>query len=239
VRLVDQAWPEVREGALILVPVGSCEQHGPHLPLDSDTCIAERVAGHAARALSDGEPVVYFTPAVTFGASGEHADFAGTLSVGNEALTLFLCELARSAWWCSRIVFVNGHGGNVPSLIAAVQLQRNEGRDVAWFACASEGADAHAGRAETSMLLALAPGRVRTGGGGSGVTTPIADLMPRLVAEGVRSVSPSGVLGDPAGASTSEGHERLESMSRSLVEAIHEWRLRDDGSFWKPRSHAD
>jgi creatinine amidohydrolase len=158
--------------------------------------------------------------------------------VGSEALTLLLCEIARSAWWCSRLVFVNGHGGNVPSLIAAVELQRSEGRDVAWFACASEGSDAHAGRAETSMMQALTPGRVRADGGGSGVTTPIADLMPRLIAEGVRAVSPTGVLGDPAGASSGEGRERLQSMTRSLVEAVHDWRLRDDGSLRRVRGHA-
>jgi len=225
VKLVDQPWPDVHQGALILVPVGSCEQHGPHLPLDSDTCIAEHVAHHAAHALADLDPVVYVTPAVTFGASGEHADFPGTLSVGTEALTLLLCELARSAWWCSRIVFVNGHGGNVQGLTAAVRLLRSEGRDVAWFACSSEGADAHAGRAETSMMRALAPRRVREDGRGSGVTTPIAELMPRLVAEGVRAVSPSGVLGDPRGAGVEEGRRRLERMGRSLVAAIYEWRL--------------
>jgi len=233
-RLVDQPWPDVQMGALILVPIGSCEQHGPHLPLNSDTCIAEAIAHHAAQALSDLDPVVYVTPAITFGASGEHADFPGTLSVGTEALTLLLCEFARSAWWCSRIVFVNGHGGNVPSLITAVRLQRSEGRDVAWFACSSEGADAHAGRAETSMLLALAPDRVHTGGGGSGVTTPIAELMPRLIAEGVRAVSPTGVLGDPTGASPGEGRQRLAHMGLSLARAIRDWRLSRVGCVQDP-----
>lgn len=223
-RLVDRPWPDVVQGALVLVPVGSCEQHGPHLPLDSDTCIAEHVAGHAARTLSERCHGVYVAPAVNFGASGEHADFPGTLSVGTEALMLLLCELARSAWWCSRMVFVNGHGGNIPSLIDAVRLQRSEGRDVAWFACESEGTDAHAGRAETSMMRALTPDRVRADGGCSVVTTPIAELMPRLVAEGVRAVSPSGVLGDPTGASVEEGRCRLERMSWSLVAAIRLWR---------------
>ncbi len=228
-RLVDQSWPNVREDALILVPVGSCEQHGPHLPLDSDTCIAEAVAHRAARILSDQDRGVYVAPAVSFGASGEHADFPGTLSVGIEALTLLLCELARSAWWCSRILFVNGHGGNVPSLIAAVRLQRGEGRDVAWFACSSGGADAHAGRAETSLMHAIAPNRVLMDTGVVGVTTPIADLMPRLIAEGVRAVSPSGVLGDPTGAHSEEGGRCLEFMGRSLVDAIREWRPSDQG----------
>lgn len=223
VRLVDQPWPDIREDALILIPVGSCEQHGPHLPLDTDTCIAQDVADHAARILSDRGHIVYIAPAVTFGASGEHADFPGTLSVGSEALTLLLCEIARSAWWCSRLVFVNGHGGNVPSLMAAVELQRREGRDVAWFACASDGSDAHAGRAETSMMQALTPDRVREVGGCSGVTTPIAELMPRLVVEGVRAVSPSGVLGDPTGAGAEEGRRRLERVGQSLVAAIYAW----------------
>lgn len=223
VKLVDQPWPHIREGALILIPVGSCEQHGPHLPLDSDTCIAEHVAQHAAHALSHQDDVVYVGPTVTFGASGEHADFPGTLSVGTEVLTGLLCEIARSAWWCSRVLFVNGHGGNVPSLAAAVRLQRSEGRDIAWFACAIDGADAHAGRAETSMMQALAPARVLDDVAVVGVTTPIADLIPRLVAEGVRSVSPSGVLGDPTGAHPDEGFRHLAFIGRSLIKAIREW----------------
>ena len=88
------------------------------------------------------------------------------MSIGHEALRLLLVELGRSAArWAGRLVFVNGHGGNVPTLVDAVRLLRYEGRDAAWFACAP-GGDAHAGRTETSLMLALDPACVRPASGG-------------------------------------------------------------------------
>lgn len=89
--LADARWPQVPEGGLVLVPVGSTEQHGPHLPLDVDTVVAVAVARGLAPAL---EGLV--APAVAFGASGEHQDFPGTVSIGTPALTTVLVELGRS-----------------------------------------------------------------------------------------------------------------------------------------------
>src|SRR5215204_2153898 len=88
---------------LVLVPVGSVEQHGPHLPLDTDTRIAAAVAARAATG------ALLVAPPVAYGASGEHEGFAGTVSIGHEALRLLLVELGRSASrWAARLVFVNG-----------------------------------------------------------------------------------------------------------------------------------
>ena len=86
--------PEVADaGARVLIlPLGSCEQHGPHLPLDTDTRIAVALAHGIAAARTDA----VVAPAVAFGSSGEHEGFAGTLSVGTEALRLLLVELVRS-----------------------------------------------------------------------------------------------------------------------------------------------
>src|SRR4029079_17557043 len=92
-------------------PVGSLEQHGPHLPLDTDARIAAAVARRAA------DPSTPIGPPVAYGASGEHEGFAGTLSIGHAALRAVLVELGRSAGaWVSRLVFVNGHGGNLPTV---------------------------------------------------------------------------------------------------------------------------
>jgi creatinine amidohydrolase/Fe(II)-dependent formamide hydrolase-like protein len=94
---------------------------------------------------------------------------------------------------------------------------------VAWFPCGVTGADAHAGRTETSLMLHVEPGRVREGRAVAGDTTPIAELLPRLRAEGVRAVSPTGVLGDPAGASAEEGAELLAGMAGRLTAAVRAW----------------
>ena len=83
--------------------------------------------------------------------------------------------------------------------------------------------DAHAGRTETSLQLTLAPQLVRMNRARKGNTTPIAELMPALRASAVRAVSPNGVLGDPAGASTEEGEAVLGSLLADLVAAVGAW----------------
>ena len=113
----------------LIVPLGSTEQHGPHLPLDTDTRIATAVARTAAERLT-GDWMI--APAVCYGASGEHEGFAGTVSIGTAALRLLLIEYGRSACrWAPRLVFVNGHGGNVQAVAEATALLRQEGRDAA------------------------------------------------------------------------------------------------------------
>ena len=172
-RLGERTWTEV-ERTTVLVPVGSLEQHGPHLPLDTDARIAAAVARRAA------DPSTLIAPPLAYGASGEHEGFAGTLSIGHAALRAVLVELGRSAGaWASRLVFVNGHGGNLPTVAeAAVQL-RAEGRDVAWSGCVVPGGDAHAGRTETSILLALDPSVVRLDAAEVGNTAPLQDADAR------------------------------------------------------------
>jgi mycofactocin system creatininase family protein len=217
VTLGERVWPEIDGRPTLLVPVGSVEQHGPHLPLDTDTRIAAAVAARAATG------ALLVAPPVAYGASGEHEGFPGTVSIGHEALRLLLVELGRSAArWAGRLVFVNGHGGNVSSLVETVRLLRYEGRDAAWFACAA-GGDAHAGRTETSLMLALDPSRVRLDLAEPGCTDDIAAIMPRLRREGVRAVSANGVLGDPAGASAAEGHELLDRAAAELRGFVASW----------------
>jgi mycofactocin precursor peptide peptidase len=223
VRLGERTWTEV-ERTTVLVPVGSLEQHGPHLPLDTDARIAAAVARRAA------DPSMLVAPPLAYGASGEHEGFAGTLSIGHAALRAVLVELGRSAGaWASRLVFVNGHGGNLPTVAeAAVQL-RAEGRDVAWSGCAVPGGDAHAGRTETAILLALDPSVVRLAAAEVGNTAPLRDLMPLLTSAGVKAAAPNGVLGDPRGATAAEG----EALLATLVE-----NLRDELGRWKPDERA-
>ena len=112
------------------------EQHGPHLPLATDAIVAAAVAREAARVLASHGAQVVVAPTAAYGASGEHEGFPGTMSIGHEALHAVLVELGRSACrWAAGVVFVNGHGGNVPTLKKAVELLRYEGRAVAWTSC--------------------------------------------------------------------------------------------------------
>ena len=207
-----------------MVPLGSLEQHGPHLPLDTDTRIAVAVAERACAARAG----VGLAPPVAIGASGEHADFPGTLSIGTEALTLLLVELGRHAslHWPAMLL-VNGHGGNAPAIADALRTLRAEGRQChAWHAglrpgmAAGNVADAHAGRTETSVMLALAPGDVRTGAAAPGDTRPLAQIMPDLRTRGVRAISRNGVLGDPSGASATEGERLLGLLVADLNQTL-------------------
>lgn len=210
----------------LIVPLGSTEQHGPHLPLDTDTRIASAVAGAVARRLGH-----LLAPAIPYGAAGEHQGFPGTISIGTAALTDLLVEFGRSACeWAARVAFVNGHGGNVEALRAAAVLLRAEGRDVAWCTPAvSRCADAHAGHTETSVLLHLSPDLVRVEECRPGNTAPLADLMPQLRAGGMRAVSESGVLGDPTTATATEGGRLFAEMVDDCAERIRRWRPQGEG----------
>ncbi|RNM12158.1 mycofactocin biosynthesis peptidyl-dipeptidase MftE [Nocardioides pocheonensis] len=202
---------------LVLVPVGSVEQHGPHLPLDTDTVIAEAVTHRAAAKI----PGAVVAPAIAYGSSGEHQTFPGTSSIGTAALQHLLVELTRSVrTWARQVVFVNGHGGNMRALTAAVDQLVAEGHEVAWVPCCVPGSDAHAGRTETSLMLHLRPGSVDRTRAAPGNTAPLDILLPVLVSDGVGAVSGNGVLGDPTGASSAEGRHLLDVMVHRVLEAV-------------------
>lgn len=220
-RLGESTWPEMVERArVLLVPFGSCEQHGPHLPLDTDTRIAFAVAEGIAGASPAGSVVV--APAVGIGASGEHAGFPGTLSVGTAVLEEVAVEVVRSADHFDAVVLVNAHGGNSAALRRAVSRLRAESRRVEMVRCSVPGGDSHAGRTETSLLLHLAPGLVRAGLATAGETRPWSEVADRIVEGGVIAVSPNGVLGDPTGASAEEGARLLAAMVTAGLEQLRD-----------------
>jgi len=222
------AWPELWHAAprpVLVVPVGSCEQHGPHLPLDTDTRIATAVAEGLVAAFDEAgaaAPLV-LAPPLTITASGEHAGFPGTLSIGTEVFERVVVELVRSADWSGGVVLVNGHGGNAEAVGRAAALLRTEGRRVLSWWPHVDGGDAHAGRTETSVMLAIAPALVRTDRLTPGRTEPIGAYADRLRREGVRAVSETGVLGDPTGSSAAHGRSLLTRWRIDLVAAVDEW----------------
>ena len=232
-RLGDATWPEVdtivrrndpgtAPAPIVLIPVGSTEQHGPHLPTATDTIIAEELAGRAVHH-TDGLMV---GPTIAISASGEHHGFAGTLSIGVEAMVAVVVELVRSADWAAGVVLVNGHGGNHDAMTRAIETLTAERRPaMAWspsWPQRRDGgpADLHAGRIETSMMLAIDPGLVRLE---RAVAGPDAS-MDELREHGVRRVSPTGLMGDPDGASGGEGDRFIAAFVDDLVHRIERWR---------------
>ena len=213
-------WPDVaalHRACLLAVPVGSLEQHGPHLPLDTDTRIAVELAERLSRTRSD----IAVAPAVAYGASGEHADFPGTLLINHAVLADLLVELVRSARSAfAGVVLVSAHGGNHEGLSLVGARCRADGDPVLIWTASPPNSDAHAGRTETSLLLAIDPGVVRMDLAEAGCTEPLPVIMPRLRAEGVRPISSNGVLGDPQGASAEEGERLLGAMTTALADAV-------------------
>ncbi|MFF3223806.1 mycofactocin biosynthesis peptidyl-dipeptidase MftE [Nocardia suismassiliense] len=221
--VADLTSPEAGEraaaGAILAVAIGATEQHGPHLPLSTDTDIAAALCARLAAL----RPDVLVAPAIPYGASGEHAGFPGTLSIGQAALELLVVELCRSATdTFHRILLVNWHGGNLEPLRRAETLLRSESRDVRVYLPRYQG-DLHAGRSETAVQLALTPERVRLDRAEPGDVRPLTQLMPLLRDAGVRSVSANGVLGDPTGASADEGAALLDHLTTDLLDRTRLW----------------
>lgn len=249
-RLADLTWTELDGRApVLLVPLGSCEQHGPHLPLRTDTIIASAIADRATAALVGLGIDTLAAPPVEVTASGEHQGFPGTLSIGTGATETLLVELARSADWSGGLVLVNGHGGNHDAVTGAVVVATGEGRRMhAWWPPSpppvptppvptppvpppaprrdpgpTPAPDLHAGHIETSILLALDPTLVSADPSEIAPVTLDRRDLGRLRAEGVAPVSPTGVLGDPRTASATAGIAILDSWVDDLVGSVQRW----------------
>jgi creatinine amidohydrolase len=216
-------WPDVAaraQATVLALPVGSTEQHGPHLPLSTDTDVALALARRLTLLRGD----VVIAPPVAYGSSGEHAGFPGTLSIGQETMEMLLVELIRSADAFAGTVIVSTHGGNAGLVHRAVDRLTAEGRLVrVWSPPAVDPTDTHAGHTETSLLLAIRPGAVRSERAEPGARQPLHQLWPALVRGGVAAVSPNGVLGDPTDASAEAGQRLLGEWTEDLFAAIDGW----------------
>lgn len=215
--LSELSWPDLDPADRALaVPLGATEQHGPHLPFTVDTEIAVELCSRLAQARTN----VVTAPPVPYGSSGEHAGFAGSLSIGQKATELLIVELVRSADAFAGVVLVCAHGGNAIPLRRAVSTLQYEGRRVRAWAPSASPNDTHAGRIETSVMLALRSEAVNSGHVAPGNTAALPELMDRLRTEGVRAVSPNGVLGDPSGATAEEGDRLLVEWTNDLVSTV-------------------
>ncbi|GAB4371717.1 MAG: hypothetical protein Kow0062_07520 [Acidobacteriota bacterium] len=227
----------LREVDVALLPVGSIEQHGPHLPLDTDAWDAEFLAREVARSCSDPKPLVL--PGIPYGVAYHHEDFAGTISIGPETLARLVheigLELARQG--IRKLIIINGHGGNAPALKYAAQMinrdahifttvDTGESSDADIEAFVDTPGDAHAGEIETSTALATRPQLVDMSAARRFVpkfSSRYLDFSSHKSVEWfarTARISRTGVLGDPTKASVEKGRRIWEIMIRNLVDLV-------------------
>jgi creatinine amidohydrolase/Fe(II)-dependent formamide hydrolase-like protein len=241
--LGELTWPEAQKRFKVvdvaLLPVGAIEQHGPHLPLDTDAFDAEYLACQVAEACKEPKPIVL--PLIPYGVSYHHEDFSGTISVNPETLSQLVYEIGLSAarHGIIKLVIINGHGGNSPALHFAAQMIN---RDAHIFTCVDSGEssdpdiyamvetpnDVHAGEIETSTTLAVRPEMVRL--------DTAKKFIPRFSSRYLNftskrrvdwyahtdKISTSGVLGDPTKATAEKGRRMWDEMIKNLVEFVED-----------------
>ena len=211
-------WPEVSRNACVVIPVGSFEQHGPHLPLDTDTIIIDSVVAQALRDSHIIADSFMVAPTVAISASDEHAGFPGTLSTGSAALADSVVAICRSASWTQGICIVNGHGGNTDALASVSSALTYENiRHSMWSLPSYDGADMHAGHTETSVMLHIDPTKVQIDRIEPGTIGDASSLVAQMRTSGVVGVSTNGVLGDPTTATSEHGVAVMKLYSSSLA----------------------
>lgn len=206
---------------IVLLALGSWEQHGAHLPFDTDTVIIESVVDAAIRSVDPENTQFSVVPTIGVTASDEHNGFAGTLSIGTNALSDAVVSIARSASWARGICIVNGHGGNADALkLVHSALNYENIRHSIWSLPYYEGADMHAGHTETSLMLHLAPDTVRMDLAEVGAVGDSEMLIERMRAGGIKEVSSNGVVGDPTNATAAHGATMLSFYADQLTKLL-------------------
>ena len=242
-----------RGNALAVLPIGSLEQHGPHLPVITDTLTAWEISIRAARLAAPGVPVLVL-PGLWTGMSEHHLPFGGTISLNFNELRGVLTGIVRSlrAIGFTRLLIVNGHGGNIePLAVASRELAHEFGLPVVsttpWMVAPKEIADLmesgtgpqHACEAETSVMLAMTPGTVKI----DKFEEAVRQAPPAVAARGGYSrfwsfaerAPVTGTKGDPRPATAAKGEKMLDAMAAALAEAMIDaalWRKPDP--VWEP-----
>jgi creatinine amidohydrolase/Fe(II)-dependent formamide hydrolase-like protein len=236
-------WPQIdrylKTMDIALLPVGAIEQHGPHLPLDTDSFDADYLARKVAEACAHPKPLVL--PVVAYGVSYHHSEFKGTLSIRNESLSSLIYDIGMSAAanGVRKLVIINGHGGNAPALNFAAQMIN---RDARIFVCVDTGEtsdvdiddlvetpnDVHAGEIETSTSLAVRPHLVRMGEALQEIPEFSSRYLDFTSKRGVawyaytEKISDSGIMGNPLLADAEKGKKIWDIMIAHLVALVED-----------------
>lgn len=250
-----KTYPEIRsvgesDGSVLVVPVGSIEQHGPHMPVATDVLLADAVARGGADAASDEGVPVLVTPPVWTGSSDHHLHWGGTISIEVVTMLSVLNQVARSALQngFDAIFFLNGHGGNSAIVNAATKTVGTEHPDVQVIATtyyflaepiAEElrdsryGGMSHAGEFETSLVLHLAPELVRESeyavdyreepkGGYDGAFHDFFSHGPLSVYHAADAREGPGTTGDPTAATADKGAAIYEFLVEEVSSLLAE-----------------
>jgi creatinine amidohydrolase len=242
-------WPEVRRAAaeerVCLVPVATLEDHGPHLPVDTDLRITDEICRRAAEAAPDE---IVLVPAIPHGYSPHHMDFPGPITIGWETFTRYCTDVGRSlaGHGFRRILFLNGHGSNqnfveaaarlvgveFPEVLAAAAFHTSgaeSARLIAELRESERGGMAHACELETSMYLAIDSDAVDMAKAVDERGYPAGEHAwmdwsdgPLKIMPWWSSFSRTGVQGDATKATAEKGARLLDAAVRECVEFVRE-----------------
>jgi len=246
----ELSWPQIEaldKEKVVVIPTGSCEQHGRHLPVLTDTFLVTEIAARVEAALGD-EAVML--PPLWLGSSGHHGDFAGTLSISAALYSEVIKSLTRGLLTAGfrRIFYLHGHGGNeIPTSQALADLStESEAANAAWLAAgcywnvAADGIKAqpdliqeqlaHACEIETSMLLVVRPELVEMGKA-EGAPPAIADRWWHAEKGGkvmafrrFNRLTGSGAMGRPEAATAEKGEALLDAVVGDVVAFLRDFR---------------
>jgi len=256
------SWKQIADlpdkaNTVIVLPAGSIEQHGPHLPCAVDTIIAAGVVGHALARLPDSVPA-FGLPPITYGKSDEHLHFQGTLTLTGPTLLATITEIGESVYRSGfrKLLIVNAHGGQPQVMeMAARELRLRHGDFMVlphftwrvpnaasqFLSDKERRLSMHAGHAETAILMALAPHTVQ-------MQHAVVNYPPEFPSKVLspdgrpacawtaRDFGESGIIGDPMGATPEQGQAILDSLADSWAQGITDlhqmhWIERDEPSW--------
>jgi creatinine amidohydrolase len=250
--LENLKWPDVKRIDLantpVVMPLGSLEQHGPHLPLTTDTEIVTAIARRVEALLHDR---ILVAPTLWLGHSPHHLNFPGTLSVEPRIYIDMVKSLVHSMvrHGAKKIFLLNGHGGNeapVPVALRELKTELSAHKDIFvtfasyWWLGAKTltevresgmGGIGHACEMETSVMLEIAPGKVdmsvaRKSGPGPAMRFRVVDMQaknPVAIVSEFDELSDSGVLGEPELADAEKGRRFLDGFAESIVEFLEDF----------------
>lgn len=242
-------WQEIatlpdRERAVVILPVGAIEQHGPHLPLNVDSAIVNGILGRSLQWLDQQRPdvVAYALPPLFYGKSNEHLALPGTISLSATTLLSLVMDIGHSLYRSGfrKLLLLNGHGGQPQVLDVAATDLHERYPDFWTYSCfvwrsanykpllnPAETLGMHAGDAETCVMLALDPDRVRMQR--AQAEMPFIHPGKRLGPKGaltyawtIQDLSQSGVIGDPTAAAADRGEQIIELLARNWAEILAE-----------------